>query len=163
VPRNGSLGRSGFVALEFHIITSQEFFRLGAHGEVDWSKSLEVLSILVKNFQDRGTNLALLDVRDTETDLTDEQVESFVNVLKKNGLREEHRVAILHRIRPNPKARVFVEAALDRGFDFGEFTSYEIAVEWLSQSDEEDPDFDRETYYGPDGQASSDQRPQEPS
>jgi len=147
------------MALEFHIITSQEFFRLGAHGELDWNKSMTVLSTLVKAFVERGTNLALLDVRDTQTALSDRQVEALALVLKKIGLREQHRVAILHRPLPQPKSAVFVHAARDRGFDVGEFDSYEKAAEWLSRSDEKDPDFDREIYHGPQGRAEPDVHP----
>ena len=137
------------MALEFHIITSQEFFRLGAHGEMDWVKTLAVLSTLAKAFLERGTDLALLDVRDTQTDLSEQQIESLVHVLQQVGLREHHRVAILHRTKPRPLAAIFVDVAREHGFDVAEFVNYEKAVEWLSQSDEEDPEFDRDTYLGP--------------
>jgi hypothetical protein len=114
--------------------------------------ALDALSMLAKELLSRGTDLALVDTRDTRTDLDDEHVEALVRVLRNVGFRRHHRVAILHRVRPRPKAVVFVEAALDQGFDFAEFVSYEKAVEWLSRSDEEDPDFDRETYHGPTGE-----------
>jgi hypothetical protein len=136
------------VALEFQIITSREFFRLGAHGELDWPKSLEVLSMLGKAFVERGTDLALLDVRDTRTNLSDKQIKGLALVLQKAGFREHHRVAILHRPLPRPKAGVFATAARGRGFDIADFDNYEQAVEWLSRSSEEDPEFDRKTYYG---------------
>ena len=142
------------MALEMQIITSQEFFRLGTHGELDWLKSLTVLSTLVQNFVERGTDLAILDVRDGQTDLTDLQLEALVKALKKIGLRKHHRVAILHRVRPHPRAVVFAEAAQERGFDIEAFDSYEEAVEWLSRSEQPDPDFDRELYLGPQGQES---------
>jgi len=135
--------------IEFQIITSREFMRLGAHGELDWAKSMEVLTVVVKGLVERGTDLALVDVRDTKTDLSDIQVEALATVLKKLGLRGHHRLAILHKIIPNSKAKLFAEAASDRGFDVGDFTSYEKAAEWLSHSGEEDPDFDREVYHGP--------------
>jgi hypothetical protein len=151
------------VAVEFQIITSREFFRLGAHGELDWAKSMEVLTVMVKGFVERGTDLALVDVRDTKTDLSDLQVEALVTVLKKVGLRHHHRVAILHKPLLHSKAKLFAEAASDRGFDIADFTSYEKAAEWLSHSGEEDPDFDRETYHGQTGQARPDAAPPPPS
>lgn len=135
------------MAVEFHIITSHEFFRVGAHGEVDWTKSLAVLSTLAKGFLERGTDLALLDVRDTQLDLSETQLEGLVLVLKQVGFRYHHRLAILHR--PRVGTGVFINAARSHGFDMERFDSYERAVEWLSSTDEEDPDFDRETYVDP--------------
>jgi hypothetical protein len=141
------------VALEFQIITCHEFFRLGAHGELDWRRSLSVLSKVAKAFIERGTDLALLDVRDTHNELTDEQFEALALALKGFGFREHHRVAILHKKRPNPRAGLFVLAARDRGFDLAGFDNYEEATEWLSKPEGRDPDFDREVYHGPeDGQ-----------
>jgi hypothetical protein len=147
------------MALEFHTITSKEFLRLGTHGELDWAESLNVVSTIVKSLIERGTDLVLADMRDTETSLTDEQILDLVLALKKLGQREYHRMAILHKVRPFPKAVPFVRFARQRGFDVAEFVSYEKAVEWLSRSDEKDPDFDRETYHGPEGQASPDAHP----
>ena len=135
------------MALEFHIITSHEFFRVGTHGELDWPKSLTVLSTLAKGFLERGTDLALLDVRDTQIDISETQVEGLVLVLKQVGFRYHHRLAILHK--PRAGSGIFVKAARDHGFDMEHFDDYEKAVEWLSSTDEEDPDFDRETYLGP--------------
>jgi hypothetical protein len=145
-------GEEAAVALEFHIITSHEFLRFGSHGEVDWKNSLESLKLLARQFLERGTDLALVDARDAQTHLTDEQVETVAAMLHELGFRQHHRVAVLHRIRPHPMAAVFVEKAVDLGFCFAEFVSYEKAAEWLSTSDEEDPDFDRDTYYGPTGE-----------
>jgi hypothetical protein len=147
------------MALELHIFTSREFFRLGAHGELDWTRSLAVLSTLVRGFMERGTDLAIVDVRDTHTTLSDEQIDGLVQVLEQGGLQPNHRVAILNRPRPERKAPAFVAAARDLGFDIAEFVDYEEAVEWLSRSEEPDPDFDRETYGGPGGQASPGARP----
>lgn len=135
------------MALEFHIITSHEFFRLGAHGELDWPKSLAVLSTLSKGFLERGTDLALLDLRDAQIDLSETQLEGLVLVLKQVGFRFHHRLGILHR--PRVGSGVFVNAAREHGFDMEHFDNYEKAVEWLSSTDEEDPEFDRETYVDP--------------
>jgi hypothetical protein len=135
------------MAIEFQIITSQEFVKLGAHGELQWPESLAVLAKLAKSFIERGTDRALLDVRDARIVLSDEQVRELVGVLKKVGFRGYHRLAVLRR--PHPRAGEFTEAARERGYDFGTFLSYELAAEWLSAPDEEDPDFDRETYHGP--------------
>lgn len=135
------------MAVEFHIITSHEFFRVGTHGELDWPQSLAVLSTLAKGFLERGTDLAILDVRDTQIDISETQVEGLVLVLKQVGFRYHHRLAILHQ--PRAGSGIFVRAARSHGFDMEHFDSYEKAVEWLSSSNEEDPDFDRETYQGP--------------
>jgi hypothetical protein len=136
------------MALEIHIITSREFFRVGAHGELDWPKSLQVLSLLAKTFTQRGTNLALLDVRDARGYLTADQMKALASTLKNSGFRPHHRVAILRR--PQPERDItFVGEAANLGFAFRAFESYEQAADWLSSSGEKDPDFDREVYLGP--------------
>jgi hypothetical protein len=137
------------MAIEFQTLTSKQFFRLGAHGELDWPASLRVLSTLVKSFGPRGTDLALLDLRDTESFLTQEQIAALVHMLDDIGFSDEkHRVAILHRPLPKNRGMVFVYAAKESGFDFADFVEYEKAVEWLSRIPGADPHFDREIYTG---------------
>lgn len=135
------------MALEFNIITSVEFLRLGTHGELNWPESLGVLAALAKGFIERGTDRAMVDLRDAQVNLTEEQIEELGAVLQEAGFRDYHRVAILRR--PHPQAGAFVDVARDRGFNFMVFFSYEMAAEWLSSEDEEDPDFDREIYREP--------------
>jgi hypothetical protein len=136
------------MALEFNIITSREFFRLGTHGELDWPVSMGVLEALGENLIGRGIDRAMLDLRDAQTNLNNEQVQDLVRVLKRAGFRGHHRIAILRRA--HPRAGEFVMAARLKGFDFGVFMSYEEAAEWLSASEEEDPEFDRDTFKDPD-------------
>jgi hypothetical protein len=135
------------MALEFNIITSVEFLRLGTHGELNWPESLGVLAALAKGFIERGTDRAMVDLRDTQVSLTSEQIEELAAVLGEAGFRDYHRVAILRH--PHPHAGAFVDEARDKGFNFMVFFSYEKAAEWLSADDEEDPEFDRETYRAP--------------
>ena len=143
-------GREG-VALEIHIITSREFFRVGAHGELDWPRSLAVLSHMARAFVERGVTLALLDVRDARSYLSDAQIQSLVRTLRGSGVRENFRVAVLRSRRPGSRAAILVRAARDLGFNFAEFESYERAADWLSATGEPDPDFDRAVYMGPSG------------
>jgi hypothetical protein len=138
------------MSLELNIITSREFFRLGTHGEVDWPASLRVLATVAKGFIERGTDRAIVDLRDSHVNLTEEQVGELVTVLKNAGFRGYHRVAFLRH--PNPNRGKFTDAAQKRGLDFGSFVSYEEATEWLSAAEEEDPEFDRETYRPPGGE-----------
>ena len=145
--------------LEMRIFTSHEFFQLGTHGELDWARSLTVLSTLVRGFMERGTDLAIVDVRDARNNLTDDQIDGLVQVLEQVGLQPHHRVAILNRRRAEPRAPMFVAAARELGFDIAEFIDYEDAVEWLSRSPEPDPDFERETYLGPGGQTNPGAQP----
>jgi hypothetical protein len=135
------------MALEFNIITSLEFLRMGAHGELNWAESLGVLAALAKGFIERGTDRAMVDLRDAQVKLTEEQVQELAEVLKEAGFRDYHRIAFLRH--PHPRAGEFVDAARDMGFNFMVFVSYEKASEWLSSEDEEDPEFDREIYRGP--------------
>jgi len=144
------------MALELHIITSREFIRLGAHGELDWTKSLAVLSALAKSFVERGTNLAIVDLRDVRTVLSLDQVKALVHMLSHVGLNEMHRVAILHKRDVSPPAALFAHGAQEHGFDVEEFNSFEKAVEWLSNPERDDPDFDREIYHGPAGDSAED-------
>ncbi len=147
------------MALEFHVITSHEFFRLGAHGELDWPRSLEVLRTLANEFKARSTHLALLDLRDTRAELSDTHLKTLAAMLEGLGLTDRHRIAILIPAIPNPRPPIFVSAARRRGFDVDRFDSYEKAAEWLSRAEGEDPDFDREIYLGPGDQKAPDVQP----
>src|SRR5262245_43239500 len=145
------------MALEFNIITSVEFLRLGTHGELNWPESLGVLAALARGFIERGTDRAMVDVRDAQVNLTEGQIQELASVLNEAGFRDYHRVAILRH--PHPRAGEFADLARDKGFNFMVFVSYEKAAEWLSSEDEEDPEFDREIYRGPGAEGESDERP----
>lgn len=137
------------MAVEFHVLTSSQFIRMGAHGNLDWDSSLRALSEVATAFLEKRTKLALLDVRDTVSTLTDDQVIRLVSELVRLGMGKGHRLAVLHKPRPHAKADIFAAAAMLRGFDVMSFDDYEMAAEWLSSSRDEDPDFDRELYEGP--------------
>src|SRR5436190_130624 len=112
--------------------------REGGHGELDWRQTLEVLSRLVKGLLERGTDLALVDLRDARHELTDKQRAALADLLGQVGVRAHHRIAILFAPTAHPRPPVFVEAARKLGFDVGRFYSYEEAAEWLSRSGEPD-------------------------
>lgn len=137
------------MAVEMHVFKVQDFLRVGAHGELDWNASRDILRKLVKAFVDNGERRALLDVRDSVSAMTDEQVIELVHVFVQGGVTPRHRLAIVHRPLPNPHSDLFALSAITRGFDVGSFDDYERAVDWLSHSGDKDPDFDREVYQGP--------------
>jgi hypothetical protein len=141
------------MAVEFQVLTSSQFIRVGAHGELDWESSRRALAMVATEFVAKDTKLALLDVRDAVTSLSDEQIIMLVSELVRHGLHAEHRIAVLHRPLPLAKSDIFAAAAVLRGFDVMSFDDYESAVEWLSSSRELDPDFDREVYEGPSKEA----------
>jgi hypothetical protein len=149
------------MALEFHIITSHQFLRLGSHGELDWPQSLGVLTTLVEGFAERSTDLAMVDLRDTNVELNEKQLEALAVVLKQIGVTAEHRIAILFS--PAAEGRrppIFVDAARKRGFDIARFYNYEEAAEWLSTAaPSADDEFDRDTYEGPGEKAKDDEKP----
>lgn len=147
------------MAVEIQIFQFREFFRLGAHGELDWPKTLAVLSKLAKNLGPGKSGLALVDLRDAHSRMSDEEIRSIAMVLRKIGIDQEQRVAIL--VRPETRRTGMIEAARERGFDIQRFHSFERAVEWLSHSNEPDPDFDREIYKGPGDRAAFDRPPTE--
>ena len=139
------------VSIELNVITSREFLRMGAHGELDWNSSRELLSSLVKELMDRGTGLAILDVRDGISILTDLQIVALADIFISLGFTKNQRLAVLHAVRPHPQADVFAAAATRRGLDVGSFDSFEAAVDWLSASRAADPHFDRPIYNPPAG------------
>lgn len=136
------------MAIEFQTLKSSEFIRVGTHGELDWDASIQTLAKLAHEFTRKGTTLVMLDVRDGVASLSDEQVVALANELARAGMGKQHRLAVLHRPRPRPLADIFAAAAMLRGCDVMPFDDYEMAAEWLSESREEDPDFDREVYKG---------------
>jgi len=137
------------MAIEFQVLKSSEFVRVGAHGEFDWDASIVTLAKIADEFTRKGMTLAMLDVRDGVASLTDEQVILLAGELRRMGMTPRHKLAVLHRPRPRPLADVFAAAAMLRGCDVMAFDDYERAAEWLSLSDEADPDFERDVYLGP--------------
>jgi hypothetical protein len=137
------------MSLELHIFSAREFIRMGAHGQLDWNNTRALLTKLAAAFVNGRTNLAILDVRDASSELTDDQLFALVHVFRQAGFRPDHRLAVLHRPFPHARSDFFAAAAVHLGFSVGSFDSFERAVEWLSRSGEPDPDFDRATYHGP--------------
>lgn len=137
------------MAIEFHILKSSEFVRVGTHGEMDWEASIRTLAKIADEFNRKGMTLVMLDVRDGVALLTDEQVIALAGELYRMGMGKRHRLAVLHRPRPRPLADIFAAAAMMRGCDVMAFDDYEMAAEWLSSSRVADPDFDRDVYMGP--------------
>jgi hypothetical protein len=137
------------MAIELHVFTVREFMRYGAHGEVDWDSTRIVLGKFAKAFAMGGSGLAIFDVRDATTSLTDEEIIDLADVFHEVGVSQSTRLAVLHRPRPNPKAGFFAAAAVHLGFDVESFDNYEAAVEWLSHPGGSDPEFERETYVEP--------------
>lgn len=147
--REGTATAGYIMAVEFQVLKSSEFVRIGAHGELDWEASIRTLAKIADEFQRKGMTLAMLDVRDGVATLSDEQVIALAGELVRIGMGKQHRLAVLHKPRPRPLADLFAAAAMLRGCDVMAFDDYESAAEWLSSSREADPDFDRDVYTGP--------------
>jgi hypothetical protein len=137
------------MALELHIFTAREFIRLGAHGDLDWNSTRELLATLARAFVLGGSDLAILDIRDASASLNDDQLVALVHVLRQAGFRQNHRLAVLHHASRHVRSDFFAAAAVHMGFDVGSFESYEQAVEWLSHVGGKDPLFYGETYIEP--------------
>ena|SRR5688572_4899993 len=126
--------------LELQIVNVREFMRFGAHGKLDWRESLSCLGKIARACAQRKQGRALLDVRDARSNLTGSQLKSLVTIFHDAGFRDRHRIAVLHRRGPTPRAKLFVATAANNGWDARCFHDFEEAVSWLVISDETDAD-----------------------
>jgi hypothetical protein len=119
------------VHYNLHVIRTADFVKLDAHGNPDLPESRRALERLAKACIDRGTNAALLDVREVYSTLKLVDVYSLVSAFHTMGFRREHRLAILHRYSASERAEFFAMCASERGWHVRAFDTYEEALEWF--------------------------------
>src|SRR5258708_3446390 len=102
--------------LELQIIRAREFIRLDAHGALEVEQSRAVLKALAEACRKRGNERALLDVRDTCTELTPSDLATLVMDFCEIGFPRSQRLAVLHTTDQNFRARLFALISNLRGW-----------------------------------------------
>ena len=122
--------------IELQIIRAQEFIRLGAHDHFDLEASKAVLAQLATACWKRGINQALLDLRalhpKAKPVFTPMDLVTLVNTFREVGFTPRERLAVLYRVDPHHRARLFAAIAKQHGWSVQAFDDFEQAVRWLS-------------------------------
>jgi hypothetical protein len=126
---------------ELQIIRAQEFIRLGAQGTVDLQASKAALAVLAAACWKRGISQALLDLREVHLGpkpvFSPKDLAALVNTFHEIGFTYKQRLAVLYRLDPHRRARMFAFIAILHGWNVQAFHSYEAALTWLSHVEHE--------------------------
>jgi hypothetical protein len=153
VARNADQNRDDpfVMPIELQIIRAREFVRLGAHGRFNLKASIVALAKLAAACRKRGINQALMDVRDLHPGVkpvfSPNDLAVLVSTFLKIGFTRQQRLAVLYRVDPHHRARIFAFFAKMRGWRVQAFDGFEEAVTWLFSADSEQSE--TETEYTP--------------
>jgi hypothetical protein len=126
---------------QLEIIRATEFVRVGAEGHFDLPASKEALATLANSCRKRGTENAILDLRALEPApkpvFTPKDLLELVNTFPEMGFDKHRlRLAILYRIDPHKRARLFSFLTALHGWNVQTFDNFEEALLWLSRGQE---------------------------
>jgi hypothetical protein len=122
--------------LELQIIRAREFVRLSAEGQFDFESTRAVLKTLADACRKRGIERALVDVRETSSNLTPNDLAALVNAFSEVGFSNRLRLAVLHGGDQEYRARLFAFISALRGWKVQAFEQFQEALEWLSVENE---------------------------
>lgn len=122
--------------LELQIIRAREFVRLGAEGQFDFASTRDVLKTLADSCRKRAIERALLDVRESRSNLTPDDLAALVNAFSEVGFSKRLRLAVLHGGDQEYRARLFAFISGLRGWKVRALETFEEALEWLSLEEE---------------------------
>jgi hypothetical protein len=115
-----------------HIVQPSDFIRLDARGKPDLVESRRALEGIAKLCVERGTDCALLDVRNVKGNMSLTDLYTLAKTFNEMGFNEKHRLAVLHRYEAGERAEMFAMFASSRGWNVRAFENYEQAIEWFS-------------------------------
>ena len=114
--------------VDLHVIRAKEFICLDADEQLDFEASKEALRMLAKACEKRGVERALLDLRPLpipETPrFTPSQLAELLQTFHEAGFSERHRLAVLYRVDPHGRARMFAFIGKIRGFQVQTFEQF---------------------------------------
>lgn len=122
--------------LELQIIRAREFVRLGTEGQFDFESTRALLKTLADACRKRGIERALVDVRESSSNLTPNDLAALVNAFTEVGFSKGLRLAVLHGGDQEYRARLFAFISKLRGWKVQAFEQFEEALEWLSVEQE---------------------------
>jgi hypothetical protein len=122
--------------LELQIIRAAEFVRLGASDHFDLAASKTAMAKLAGACHKRGIDRALMDLRELKPGpkpvFSPADLLALVNTFRKVGFTRQLRLAILYRVDPHRRARLFALISTLRGWNVRAFDNFEKAIAWLS-------------------------------
>ena len=125
------------MSVAIKVYKSQDFLRLTEAGELDHDRSMEFVRKLAQDSVFHPDHNILMDLRDT-TIPVENMANLFDIVNEMAGYRHSFRNRIANIIPDNPErikiAQQFKDTLVNAGFQYNFFTSYEAAMEWLSET-----------------------------
>jgi len=128
------------MSLELQIIRASEFIRMGAKGHFDLPASKAALADLARACRKRGIGRAMVDLRDLQYGpkpvYSPQDLAELVRTFHEVGFTKKERLAILYRVDPHHRARMFAFLSTMHGWTVRAFSDFEEALSWLSSSQE---------------------------
>lgn len=133
-PQDGKIPLASPVSLKIYKI--KDFIRLTETGEIDIDRSKHIVRQLAVAASFHVNHNILLDMRDTN--IQDPSMGSLIEVALEFGRYKSSFKGKLANVVPNEKARIQTAKQLkslmkSQEFQYEIFTSFEDAVEWLSE------------------------------
>jgi hypothetical protein len=113
------------------IIRASEFLIATPHGQIDFASSKRLLLTIASNTADVASQKLLLDMRDTQSELSAADLWHLAEELSRRHTVFRGKIAVLCRSTGANQGAFFALCAQNRGFPVNAFTSFEEAVEWL--------------------------------
>jgi len=113
------------------IIRVRDFLETTATGKINLETVKRILSTLIEAGGGQSEYNILVDVRQAESIMEDEDLGQIVEYLDHHRESFRNKIAVLYAARRPAHANLFLQAARDAGFDFRFFTDYEQAIGWL--------------------------------
>jgi hypothetical protein len=127
------------MSLKLEIIRATEFVRVGAEGQFDLAASKEALATVDGACRRRGTQNAILDLRALQPGpkpvFTPADLVELVGTFPAVGFTRRLRLAILYRVDPHKRARLFAFLANLHGWKIRAFGDFESALIWLADDE----------------------------
>jgi len=127
--------------MELQLIRASEFIRLGAEGHFDLQASKSALAKIARGCHKRGITRAMLDLRAVQAAPTPrfspQDLAALVDSFWEVGFTKDQWLAVLYTSDPHRRARLFSFICQMRGWHVRGFASFESAMLWLSQEEED--------------------------
>jgi hypothetical protein len=118
--------------LDIRIIQQKEFLKTTSNGEIDLTKSKQVLLRLASLNKPPRKRDILLDLRDTTNRLTIFDITELVELMIQHQDSFRNKLAIITEPGTPHQFAAFMETyAVNRGFRVAAFDSFEAAILWL--------------------------------
>ena len=128
------------MSLELQIIRASEFIRMGVKDHIDLPASKAALRELAQACRKRGICRAMVDLRDAQYGpkpvYSPQDVAELVETFHEVGFSKKERLAILYKIDPHHRARMFAFLSTMHGWMVRAFSDFEEALSWLSKGEQ---------------------------